>query len=88
MTSQEPANENLSGNACPVRWSGLLALHQSFSYPTRVTAAIKYCKYYDFIVDDSIIYREREPLGELAVISKNELVNAAEVRQAVDIRIK
>ena len=57
----------------------LLAPHQSFPYPTRVAAAIKDSKNHSLVVNDSIIYGEWESLGELAVVSKNELVNAAEV---------
>jgi len=57
----------------------LLALYQSFSYPTWVAAAIKDCKNQNLIVNDSIIYGEWEPFGKVAVVSKNELVNAAEV---------
>lgn len=57
----------------------LLAPHQSFPYPTRVAAAIKDSKNHSLVVNNSIIYGEWESLGELAVVSKNALVNAAEV---------
>jgi hypothetical protein len=56
----------------------LLALRQSFPHPTWVSATIKYGKNHNLIVNDSIIYGEWEPLRELAVVSKNDLVNAAE----------
>ena len=57
----------------------LLAHHQSFSYPSWITTTIKGCKNQNLIVNDLIIYGEWEPFGQLAVVSKNELVNAAEV---------
>ncbi len=40
------------------------------------------------IVDDSLIHSEREPLGELTVVSENHLMNTPEVCQGVNIRIK
>lgn len=57
----------------------MLALHQSFPDPTWVAVAIKDSKNHNLIVNDSVIYGEWEPLGELAVASENELVNAPEV---------
>ena len=63
----------------PVALIDLLALHQPFPYPTWIAAAIKYSKNHNLIVNDSIICGEWEPLGELAVVSKNQLVNASEV---------
>jgi hypothetical protein len=63
----------------PVALIAALTLHQSLPNPTWVTAVIKFGKNYNFIVDDSIIYGEWEPLRKLAVVGKNELVNAAGV---------
>jgi len=71
-----------------VRRIDLLALHQSSPYPRRVPTAIKDSKDHNHIVDDAVIHTEGEPVGELAVISENHLVNTSEVFQRVNIGIK
>jgi hypothetical protein len=61
--------------------AGVLAPHQSFPYPTWVPTAIKDGKDHNHIVDDAVIHGKREPFGELAVVSENNLVNTSEVCQ-------
>jgi hypothetical protein len=63
----------------------MLAHHQSFSYPTWVPTAIKDGEDYNQIINDAVIHRKREPLGELAVVSENNLVNTPKVCQRVNI---
>jgi hypothetical protein len=59
--------------------SELLALHQSFSYPTWVPTTIEDSKDHNYVVDNAVIHGERETFGELAVVSENYLVNPSEV---------
>jgi len=57
----------------------MLAQHQPLSYPTWVAATIKDCKNNNHIVDDTVIYCEGKPFGELAVVSEYILMNTPEV---------
>jgi hypothetical protein len=63
-------------------WGGeVLALRQSFPCPTWVPTAIKNGEDHNHIINDAVIYRKREPIGVLAVVSKNNLVNTSKVSQ-------
>jgi len=67
----------------PVLWvirrSRLLALHQSFPYPTWIPAAIKDSKNHNHIIDNTVIDSEWKSSGELTVVSENYLVNSSKV---------